>query len=43
MLSEAEIKAYHDRVQKLVDEAVDFARQSPKVTAEDALTYVYAE
>ena len=43
MLTEGQIKAYHDRVQKLVDEAVEFARKSPKVTAEDALTYVYAE
>jgi len=43
MISEQEIKATRDRIQKLVNEAVEFARKSPKVGPEDALKYVYAE
>jgi TPP-dependent pyruvate/acetoin dehydrogenase alpha subunit len=43
MINEQEIKATRGRIQKLLDEAVEFARQSPKVGPEDALKYVYAE
>jgi TPP-dependent pyruvate/acetoin dehydrogenase alpha subunit len=43
MINEQEIKATRERIQKLLDEAVEFARQSPKVGPEDALKYVYAE
>jgi TPP-dependent pyruvate/acetoin dehydrogenase alpha subunit len=40
---EREIADRRDRIQKLVDEAVEFARASPKVSPEDALTFVYAD
>jgi len=43
MISEQEIKATKERIQKLVDEALEFARKSPKVGREDALKFVYAE
>jgi len=43
MISEQDIKATKERIQKLVDEALEFARKSPKVGREDALKFVYAE
>ena len=43
IITEDEIKAYRDRVQKMVDDAVEFARKSPPPEIEDALKYVYAE
>jgi TPP-dependent pyruvate/acetoin dehydrogenase alpha subunit len=40
---EADLAQRRERIQKLVDEAVEFARSSPRVGPEDALRYVYAE
>lgn len=41
ILTEQEIKSYHDKIQKMVDEAVEFARKSPHPKPEDSLLYVY--
>lgn len=43
MITEEQIKAERDRIQKMVDEAVEYARNSPLPKAEDAMKYVYAE
>jgi acetoin:2,6-dichlorophenolindophenol oxidoreductase subunit alpha len=43
IMTAAEIQQRRETIQKLVDEAVDFARKSPKVGPEDALKFVYAE
>ena len=37
------IKTERERIQGMVDEAVEFARNSPVPKAEDAMKYVYAE
>ena len=41
IITEKDIKAYHDKVQKMVDDAVEFAKNSPHPKPEDALLYVY--
>jgi len=41
ILTEDGIKSYRDRIQKMVDDAVKFARKSPHPKPEDALLYVY--
>lgn len=41
IITESEIKSYHDRVQKMVDDAVEFARKSPHPKPEDSILYVY--
>jgi len=41
VITEDEIKAYHDRIQKMVDDAVEFAKKSPHPKPEDSLLYVY--
>ena len=43
IIDEAGIKNYRGKVQKMVDEAVDFARKSPKPAPEVAFEDVYAE
>jgi len=43
ILNEAGRKSYIDRVQKMVDKAVDFARKSPKPAPEAAFEDVYAD
>ena len=43
MAGDADFQERRERIQKLVDEAVAFARSSPRVGPEDALKYVYAE
>jgi pyruvate dehydrogenase E1 component alpha subunit len=42
MITKDEIKSYREKIQKMVDEAVDFARKSPVPKPEDAMKYVYA-
>lgn len=42
LASDAEIAERRARIQKLVEEAVEFARSSPRVEPEDALKLVYA-
>ncbi len=42
MITKDEIKLYREKIQKMVDEAVDFARKSPVPKPEDAMKYVYA-
>lgn len=41
IITEKDIKAYHQKVQKMVDDAVKFAKNSPHPKPEDALLYVY--
>ncbi len=43
LITEKEIKEYRERIQGMIDEAVDFARHSPYLKPEDALKFVYAE
>jgi len=43
LITEAEIARERADIQKQIDEAVEFARKSPKAKPEDALLYVYAE
>ncbi len=43
LITEAEIQERRSRIQGLVDEAVEFARNSPPAPAEDAMKFVYAE
>jgi pyruvate dehydrogenase E1 component alpha subunit len=43
LIDENEMKSTRQRIQALVDEAVDFARNSPRVGPEDAMKFVYAE
>jgi pyruvate dehydrogenase E1 component alpha subunit len=43
MTTETEIRELKERIQGLIDEAVEFARNSPKAPAGDAAKYVYAE
>jgi pyruvate dehydrogenase E1 component alpha subunit len=42
MITKDEIKSYRDKTQKMIDEAVDFARNSPVPKPEDAMKFVYA-
>ncbi len=42
LATEADLAERRARIQKLVDEALAFARSSPRVGPEDALKYVYA-
>ncbi len=42
MITKDEIKSYREKIRKMVDEAVDFARKSPVPKPEDAMKYVYA-
>ena len=43
ILDEVKIKDYREKIQKMVDEAVDFARKSPKPTPDVAFEDVYAD
>jgi len=43
LISEKGIREHRLRIQGLVDEAVDFARNSPPAPAEDAMKFVYAQ
>jgi len=43
LATEKGIRERRQRIQALVDEAVDFARAAPKAPAEDAMKFVYAE
>ena len=43
LISGSEIEMYKDRIQALVDEAVEFGRTSPIPQPEDALEHVYVE
>jgi len=43
IITKEDIESYRDRIQKLVNEAVEFARKSPKPETEVALEDVYAE
>jgi pyruvate dehydrogenase E1 component alpha subunit len=43
ILDESKIKDYRKRIQKMVDEAVDFARKSPKPNPDVAFEDVYAD
>jgi len=43
MITEKQIKEQRAGIQRQVDEAVDFARNSPRAPAEDAMKFVYAE
>jgi pyruvate dehydrogenase E1 component alpha subunit len=42
ILDESRIRDYREKIQKMVDEAVDFARKSPKPTPDVAFEDVYA-
>ena len=43
LITEQGIREQRQRIQRLVDEAVEFARASPRAPAEDAMKFVYAE
>jgi pyruvate dehydrogenase E1 component alpha subunit len=43
LITEEKIKAERERIQTMVDEAVEYARNSPLPKPEDAMKYVYAE
>jgi pyruvate dehydrogenase E1 component alpha subunit len=43
LITEKKIQEQKARIQALVDEAVEFARSSPKAPAADAMKFVYAE
>ena len=43
IIDDSTVKNYRGKVQKMVDEAVDFARKSPKPAPEVAFEDVYAE
>jgi TPP-dependent pyruvate/acetoin dehydrogenase alpha subunit len=43
VITEREIQEQRQRVQGLVDEAVEYARNSPRAPATDAMKFVYAE
>jgi TPP-dependent pyruvate/acetoin dehydrogenase alpha subunit len=43
LITDEQIKVERERIQGMVDEAVDYARNSPRPKAEDATKYVYAE
>ncbi len=43
MITKSEIKSCRDRIQKMIDEAVEFARKSPIPKPEDSMKFVYAE
>jgi len=42
ILNIEEINSYHQRIQKMIDEAVDFARKSPVPLPEKGVEDVYA-
>jgi pyruvate dehydrogenase E1 component alpha subunit len=43
IITQKEIKSYRDKIQKMIDEAVEFARKSPNPKPEDSMKFVYAE
>jgi pyruvate dehydrogenase E1 component alpha subunit len=43
LITKDEIQDYRTKIQEEIDEAVDFARNSPHPKPEDAMKYVYAE
>jgi pyruvate dehydrogenase E1 component alpha subunit len=43
LITEQGIRERRQRIQRLIDEAVEYARGSPRAPAEDALKFVYAE
>jgi pyruvate dehydrogenase E1 component alpha subunit len=43
MITQKEIGAYRERIQKMIDGAVDFARKSPIPKPEDSMEFVYAD
>ncbi|KPJ88374.1 MAG: acetoin:2,6-dichlorophenolindophenol oxidoreductase subunit alpha [Spirochaetes bacterium DG_61] len=43
IISEKDVQEHRNRIQKMIDEAVEFARKSPLPKPEDALKFVYAE
>ena len=43
LITEQGIRERRQRIQRLIDEAVEYARGSPRAPAEDAMKFVYAE
>jgi pyruvate dehydrogenase E1 component alpha subunit len=43
MITQTEIESQKNKIQKMIDEAVDFARKSPIPEPEDSMKFIYAE